>query len=153
MWAITDSQSQKGASLGIKLMNKVIKKADTVEEMAAQMKVPKKILEETLETYNRYAKEGKDPLFGKTQFTQTIDRPPYYFGKEKLGVHFCCGGIKLNKNAEVVPTSGGIIPGLYVCGEASGGPHGHDRMGGVALMSAFVFGRIAGKEAVAFGKN
>lgn len=153
MWAITDSQSQKGASLGIKLMNKVIKKADTVEEMAAQMKVPKKILKETLETYNRYAKEGKDPLFGKTQFTQTIDRPPYYFGKEKLGVHFCCGGIKLNKNAEVVPTSGGIIPGLYVCGEASGGPHGHDRMGGVALMSAFVFGRIAGKEAVAFGKN
>lgn len=68
-------------------------------------------------------------------------------------MHFCCGGIKLNKNAEVVTTSGGIIPGLYVCGEASGGPHGHDRMGGVALMSAFVFGRIAGKEAVAFGKN
>lgn len=152
MWAITDSQSQKGASLGIKLMNKVIKKADSVEEMASQMKVPRKILKETLETYNQYAREGKDPLFGKNQFTQTIDRPPYYFGKERLGVHFCCGGIKLNKNAEVVKTSGEIIPGLYVCGEASGGPHGHDRMGGVALMSAFVFGRIAGRQATAFGR-
>ena len=150
IWAITDSQSQKGASLGIKLMNKVISKADSIEEMAAKMKVPKKILKETLETYNHYASEGKDPLFGKALFTQTIDRPPYYFGKEKLGVHFCYGGIKLNKNAEVVSTSGSIIPGLYVCGEASGGPHGHDRMGGVALMSAFVFGGIAGKQASAF---
>ena len=150
IWAITDSQSQKGASLGIKLMNKVISKADSIEEMAVQMKVPKKILKETLETYNHYASEGKDPLFGKALFTQTIDRPPYYFGKEKLGVHFCCVGIKLNKNAEVVSTSGSILPGLYVCGEASGGPHGHDRMGGVALMSAFVFGRIAGKQASAF---
>lgn len=128
----------------------MIKKADTVEEMAAQMKLPKKILKETLETYNRYAKEGKDPLFGKTQFTQTIDRPPYYFGKEKLGVHFCCGGIKLNKNAEVVTTSGGIIPGLYVCGEASGGPHGHDRMGGVGAHVRVCFRTNCGKRGSRF---
>lgn len=148
IWAITDSQSQKGASLGVKLMNGVIKKANTVEEMATQMKVPKKILKETLETYNQNAERGIDPFFGKTQFTQTIDQPPYYFGKERLGVHFCCGGIKFNSKAEVINSSGDIIPGLLVCGEASGGPHGHDRMGGVALMSAFVFGRIAGKQAL-----
>lgn len=150
MWAITDSQSKKGASLGIKLINKVIKKADTIEEMASQMKVSPQILRNTLETYNLNAKEGKDPLFGKKLFTQTIDHPPFYFGKEKLGVHFCCGGVRFNKNAEVINTEGKNIPGLYVCGEASGGPHGHDRMGGVALMSAFVFGKIAGYQATLF---
>ncbi len=129
MWAITDSQSQKGASLGIKLIKKVIKKANTVEEMALEMKVSPKVLKQTLDEYNSNARIGLDPLYGKNLFTQTIDRPPYYFGKEKLGVHFCCGGIKFNKNAQVVKTNGAIIPRLYVCGEASGGPHGHDRMG------------------------
>lgn len=34
MWAITDSQSKKGASLGVKLMNGTVKKASTIKEMA-----------------------------------------------------------------------------------------------------------------------
>ncbi|WP_277040889.1 FAD-dependent oxidoreductase [Turicimonas muris] len=150
IWAITDAQSQKGASLGIKLINKVIKKANSIEEMASEMKISPQTLRQTIDFYNQNAKKGKDPIFGKNIFTQTIDRPPYYFGKEKLGVHFCCGGIKFNQLAEVVKTDGDIIPGLYVCGEASGGPHGHDRLGGVALMSAFVFGKIAGIQASKF---
>ncbi|WP_304405577.1 FAD-binding protein [Turicimonas muris] len=118
--------------------------------MASEMKVSPQTLRQTIDFYNQNAKKGKDPIFGKNIFTQTIDRPPYYFGKEKLGVHFCCGGIKFNQLAEVVKTDGDIIPGLYVCGEASGGPHGHDRLGGVALMSAFVFGKIAGIQASKF---
>lgn len=145
MWAITDSQSKKGASLGVKLMNGTVKKASTIKEMAKAMGVPIQNLEETIRSYNKFAAEGMDPIFDKKVFTQQINQPPFYFGKEKLAVHFCCGGIKLNKNAEVVKLDGSIIPGLYVCGEASGGPHGHDRLGGVALTSAFVFGRIAGK--------
>lgn len=147
MWAITDSQSKKGASLGVKLMNGTVKKSSSIKEMAEVMGVPAQNLEETIQNYNKYAGEGLDPFFGKKVFTQKIEQPPFYFGKEKLAVHFCCGGIKLNKNAEVVKTDGSTIPGLYVCGEASGGPHGHDRLGGVALTSAFVFGRIAGKNA------
>lgn len=147
MWAITDSQSKKGASLGVKLMNGTVKKSSSIKEMAEVMGVPAQNLEETIQNYNKYAGEGLDPFFGKKFFTQKIEQPPFYFGKEKLAVHFCCGGIKLNKNAEVVKTDGSAIPGLYVCGEASGGPHGHDRLGGVALTSAFVFGRIAGKKA------
>ena len=148
MWAITDSQSKKGASLGVKLMNGTVKKSSSIKEMAEVMGVPAQNLEETIQNYNKYAGEGLDPFFGKKVFTQKIEQPPFYFGKEKLAVHFCCGGIKLNKNAEVVKLDGSIIPGLYVCGEASGGPHGHDRLGGVALTSAFVFGRIAGRNAV-----
>lgn len=147
MWAITDSQSKKGANLGVKLMNGTVKKASTIKEMAKAMGVPIQNLEETIRSYNKFAAEGMDPIFDKKVFTQQINQPPFYFGKEKLAVHFCCGGIKLNKNAEVVKLDGSIIPGLYVCGEASGGPHGHDRLGGVALTSAFVFGRIAGKNA------
>ena len=39
------------------------------------------------------------------------------------------------------------IGGLYVAGEASGGIHGKNRMGGCSLVECVVFGRIAGKEA------
>lgn len=150
MWAITDAQSTKGASLGVKLMNGTVKKASTIEEMARSMQVPVQNLINTIQEYNTFAEKGFDPFFGKALFTQLINTAPYYFGKEKLAVHFCCGGIKLNAKAEVVRKDGSSIPGLYVCGEASGGPHGHDRLGGVALTSAFVFGRIAGENAAKF---
>jgi len=68
-------------------------------------------------------------------------------------VHFCCGGVHFNGQAQVLNVKEEPIPGLYVCGEASGEPHGHDRMGGVALTSAFVFGKIAGEHAVSYGRN
>lgn len=95
----------------------------------------------------------EDPLFHKNSILQTISKPPFYFGLEKLCVHFCCGGVRFNENAQVINKEAKAIPGLYVCGEASGGPHGHDRMGGVALTSAFVFGKIAGQHAVNYRRN
>lgn len=150
MWAITDSQSKKGASLGIKLMNKVVMKADTVREMANVIGVDPIKLQKTLDLYNDYALSGIDLQFGKNVFSQLINTPPYYFGKEKLGVHFCCGGIYFNKRAQVIKENLEPIEGLFVAEEAGGGPHGHDRMGGVSLTTAFVFGRIAGKEAAKF---
>lgn len=148
MWAITDSQSRKGASLGIKLMKGVVHKADSIDEMARAMDVPSLVLQRTLNTYNKYAEQGEDPEFHKNCFTQQINKPPFYFGLERLCVHFCCGGLRFNENGQVLNKDGNVIEGLYVCGEASGGLHGHDRMGGVALTSAFVFGRIAGRHAV-----
>ena len=39
------------------------------------------------------------------------------------------------------------VPGLLACGEAVGGLHGANRLGGNALTETFVFGTIAGKQA------
>lgn len=78
---------------------------------------------------------------------QTIIYPPFYVGQERVGVHYCCGGLKFNHKAQVLNTSDEPIPGLYVAGEASGGVHGKDRLGGIGLTEAVVFGRIAGREA------
>ena len=55
MWAITDSQSKKGASLGVKLMNGTVKKASTIKEMAKAMGVPIQNLEETIRSYNKFS--------------------------------------------------------------------------------------------------
>merc|ERR1712187_84968 len=37
--------------------------------------------------------------------------------------------------------------GLYVAGEAAGGIHGNNRLGGNSLLDCVVFGRVAGKAA------
>ena len=57
--------------------------------------------------------------------------------------HTTCGGVRIDENC----LSG--VPGLIVCGEAAGGLHGANRLGGNAGLETMVFGRIAGKTAVA----
>ncbi len=58
-----------------------------------------------------------------------------------LSVHFLMGGVAINSNGETT------VPGLYACGEVTGGIHGANRLGGNGLLEAVVFGRIAGKAA------
>ena len=57
--------------------------------------------------------------------------------------HTTCGGVWIDDQCR----SG--VPGLLVCGEAAGGLHGANRLGGNAGLETMVFGRIAGKAAIA----
>ena len=55
--------------------------------------------------------------------------------------HAANGGIKIDKTAFTG------VEGLYACGEATGGMHGGDRIGGLSSANGIVFGRIAGASA------
>ena len=55
--------------------------------------------------------------------------------------HAANGGIKIDKTAHTG------VEGLYACGEATGGMHGADRIGGLSSANGIVFGRIAGASA------
>jgi len=55
--------------------------------------------------------------------------------------HHFMGGARINPNCET------NIPNLYVAGEAAGGVHGANRLGGNALAETQVFGRRAGESA------
>lgn len=55
--------------------------------------------------------------------------------------HASNGGIKIDETAFTGVT------GLYACGEATGGMHGADRIGGLSSANGIVFGRIAGASA------
>jgi fumarate reductase (CoM/CoB) subunit A len=80
------------------------------------------------------------------------DRAKSYMWPEKFGLptsrfevaptyHFTIGGIKISETAQT------SLRGLYVAGEAAGGLHGANRIGGNALAECVVFGAIAGKNA------
>lgn len=55
--------------------------------------------------------------------------------------HFYMGGVDIDRNCRT------CVDGLLACGEAAGGLHGANRLPGVALAEAVLFGKIAGRTA------
>ncbi len=62
--------------------------------------------------------------------------------------HYMMGGIKVDAE-----TGQASIPGLFAAGEAAGGMHGANRLGGNSLSDLLVFGRRAGLGAAAYAKT
>jgi fumarate reductase (CoM/CoB) subunit A len=63
------------------------------------------------------------------------------------GSHTWLGGLKIDVDGRTP------VAGLFAAGETAGGIHGGNRIGGSALSSALVFGRRAGRRAVALVKQ
>jgi succinate dehydrogenase / fumarate reductase flavoprotein subunit len=63
-------------------------------------------------------------------------------------IHYTMGGVRVD--AETAATS---VPGLYAAGEAAGGLHGANRLGGNSLGDILVFGRRAGVAAAEFART
>lgn len=61
--------------------------------------------------------------------------------------HFSVGGVVINENGAT------SLAGLYAAGEAAGGLHGANRMGGNSLAETVVFGHRAGRAAAAFAQG
>jgi succinate dehydrogenase / fumarate reductase flavoprotein subunit len=59
--------------------------------------------------------------------------------------HYVMGGIEVDADTE-----GTEVPGLFACGEVSGGMHGANRLGGNSLSDLLVFGRRAGAGAAEY---
>ena len=55
-------------------------------------------------------------------------------------LHYMMGGIRVDADTQM-----SRIPGLFACGECSGGMHGANRLGGNSLSDLLVFGKLAGE--------
>ncbi len=64
-----------------------------------------------------------------------------------LFAHASNGGIRIDT------TGATAAPGLFAAGEATGGMHGADRLGGLSSANCIVFGRIAGASAAHFAEG
>ncbi|MEW6032743.1 MAG: FAD-dependent oxidoreductase [Bacillota bacterium] len=62
--------------------------------------------------------------------------------------HYFCGGAVISPDGAVAGKDG-PIPGLYACGEVTGGVDGANRVGGNALTNIVTFGLAAGRAAAA----
>ncbi|MBP1039753.1 flavocytochrome c [Vagococcus sp. BWB3-3] len=125
---------------------KLIVKADTLEEAADFFDIDVKQLKATVEKVNQYAKDGEDKEFNHRGGLVSLEKGPYYIEKAAPSVHHTMGGLIINEKTEVLKEDGTVISGLYAAGELTGVIHGSNRLGGNAITDIIVFGRIAGQE-------
>lgn len=148
----TDSVGVKQAqTLKNGLKYGVIKKFDTLGELADAYGIPKEALIKQVEEFNAYVREGKDKQFDRPlALAIEIKQAPFYAARVWPKVHYCMGGVGITKNAEVLNVrTQKPIPGLYAAGEVTGGTHGASRLGGCAIADGLVTGRVAGDAVVA----
>jgi tricarballylate dehydrogenase len=141
-------------------------RAETLEELAAQVGIPAHSLRQAIDAFNAAA-TGDVALFDatrcdglavvdglkppKSNWARPITRPPFLAYPLIGAVAYTFGGLATNVKAEVLSRTG-PMPGLYAAGETTGHFYG-TAPNAVAVLRALVFGKIAGREAVDFAAN
>jgi tricarballylate dehydrogenase len=82
----------------------------------------------------------------KSNWARPIKTGPFGCFPIISSITFTFGGLKVNRHAQVIRTSGAVIPGLYAAGETVGMMYG-TYVGATSVLRALVFGRIAGGHA------
>ncbi|MBK7727309.1 MAG: FAD-dependent oxidoreductase [Gammaproteobacteria bacterium] len=134
---------------------KVIEVGETFAELERDAGFAEGTLSATLETYNRFARQGEDPLFHKSaEFLRPLDQPPYALLDFSIdsGVWypaFTLGGLDTSVDGQVRSASGGVIEGLYAAGRTAAGlPRcAENYASGMSIGDASYFGRRAGRAA------
>jgi fumarate reductase flavoprotein subunit len=150
-WLVFDSQLYKKAKMvrGYDHLG-MLKKADTVEELAKIAGMDPAVLKKNVDDYNRYRAQKKDEAFGRPDMPLSIDQAPFYAVATAPGIHHTMGGVAINTESQVLNIQSKPIVGLYAAGEVTGGVHGYNRLGGNAVADTVVFGRRAGLHAAQF---
>lgn len=157
LWAIFDADAVKRHEwiiddISVDVADGRFFKANTIEELAEkivnkyyeQIKMDPQTLAETIRRYNGFVEAGKDEDFGKEAIPYKIENGPFYAAWATPGFHDTMTGLRVNRKMQVMDLFGETIPGLYCCGESSGGQkiHGFGRV----LTSGYIAGLFAASE-------
>jgi succinate dehydrogenase/fumarate reductase flavoprotein subunit len=136
----------------------------TVEELAGRCGIDPVGLAITVAEFNRHARRGEDPEFGRgsTPFNRgsgdpdhgpnpslaPIESPPFYAIKVLPGSFGTFAGLRTDPQSRVLDGSGDPIPGLYAAGsDQANVMGGHYPAGGINIGPAMTFGYVAGRHA------
>lgn len=135
-------------------------KADTLEELAQKLELPKEDMINTIKEYNNHIVEAsfnpatlddcqtKGLEVNKTHWARKIDTPPYYGYVLRPGITFTYLGLKIDKEARVYKKDGRAMQNLFATGEViAGNILGKGYLAGIGMTIGAVFGKIAGQGA------
>lgn len=170
-WLICDHRCQRRYGLGFARPFPVplgpiircgyLKRGRTLAELAEACGINPAGLAHTVEVYNRHARRGEDPSFGRgsTAYNRKmgaswhdgpnpcvapIEHGPFYAVKVEPGSFGTFAGLRTNANAQVLDASSQPITGLYAAGtDMASIMGGHYPSGGINLGPAMTFGYIA----------
>jgi succinate dehydrogenase/fumarate reductase flavoprotein subunit len=139
-------------------------RANTIRELAEQLGLPPDNLEETVERFNTFARERRDPNFHREETVYArepeetggasalglgigpLEKPPFYGVQIHAGTVGTLGGLVINANAQVVDVRGEVIPGLYATSHAAASlVMGRGYNSGLSHAYSMVFGDIAAR--------
>ena len=140
-----------------------VRKADSLDGLAAEIGVPPDALEETVRRFNRFAESGVDEDFhrGESAYDRyyadprvkpnpslhSIDRGPFYAVKIVPGDLGTKGGIVTDERARALRPDGSVIEGLYAAGNCSSAVMGRTYAGpGATIGPAITFGYLAAED-------
>ncbi|NHC21670.1 3-oxosteroid 1-dehydrogenase [Nocardioides sp. IC4_145] len=144
----------------------IVKKADSLAGLAAEIGVPAETLERTVERFNGFARAGVDEDFhrGESAYDKyysdptvkpnpslhSIDEGPFYAVKIVPGDLGTKGGLVTDERARVLREDGTVLEGLYAAGNVSSAVMGHTYPGpGGTIGPALVFGYLAAEDLAA----
>lgn len=142
---------QRVPAINFYLAKGIVEQGKSIEKLAQKLYISKENLHDTVINWNEAVQKNKDEIFKrKTAMENDLSSAPYYAINITPGVHHTMGGVKINKNTEVLRKDQTTIKGVYAAGEVAGGLHGSNRIGGNAIAEIIVFGRQAGKQAAGY---
>ncbi|RKP53321.1 FAD-dependent oxidoreductase [Pararobbsia silviterrae] len=141
-----------------------LKRGKSIADLAAQCGLDAAALDRTVTSYNAFARDGKDPEFGRggTPYNRVqgdaehplnpcvapIEHGPFYAVKVVPGSLGTFAGLRTDANARVLDATGAPVRGLYACGnDMSSVMGGRYPSGGITLGPAMTFGYIAAHDA------
>jgi 3-oxo-5alpha-steroid 4-dehydrogenase len=135
---------------------KIAGMGETIEEVEAELGIPKGRLVHTFEAYNKSAAKGEDPTHHKAvKWLTPLDNPPYaaldFSVDNSLWAALTLGGLDTKPSGEVLTVDGRIVPGLYAAGRSSAGltRSGSHYASGMSIGGGSFFGRLAARAAAA----
>lgn len=127
--------------------NGLLKRADSVEELATLIGADPATVAASLDRWNASVQTGRDGEHGRPAGSLVaVKQPPFYVGELWPVVNNTQGGPAHDARQRVVNTHGEPIPRLYEAGEI-GSIWGFLYLGAGNLAECFVTGQIAGHEA------
>lgn len=136
--------------------------AQSLKDLADKLELDPEKLEATISGFNRSTREGTfdpaelddcrtegiEPV--KSHWARPIDTPPFYGYPLRPGITFTYLGVAVNDKAQVIMDNDRPAANIFAAGEImSGNILGQGYMAGFGMTIGTVFGRVAGREAVA----
>jgi len=124
-----------------------IKKAGSIQELAASINVKPEAIQATIQRWNQQCDDGRDEDFGRLPRTMMpIRKPPFYAMEAWPIVSNTQGGPVHDAHQRVLDPMGHPISRLYVAGEISS-IFGHLYLEAGNITECFIGGRTAGRNA------
>ena len=148
----------------------VLRKADSIEELAGKCDIDPDTLKKTVERFNGFVANNKDEDFGRgdhaydewlgdplntpSRTLGAVEKGPFYAMAIYPGVVSTYGGLVTDTDARVLREDGSAIPGLYATGVTTASVMGRSSVGaGASIGPSFTWAYVAARHALARGQS